>query len=104
MAGVTGASRVDCNHHPRTAREWSAAAHIGKLLAAAAAAAAASSWLSGAAPAIVSVVGPGRRWLWLGLGYGKLLAAAAAAAAASSWLSGGAAAAASVWRSNARAG
>ena len=28
VAGVTGASRVDCNHHPRTAREWSAAAHI----------------------------------------------------------------------------
>ena len=35
-------------------------------------------------PSVVSVVGPGRRWLWLGLGYGKLLAAAAAAAAASS--------------------
>ena len=67
-------------------------------------AAAASSWLSGAAPAIVSVVGPGRRWLWLGLGYGKLLAAAAAAAAASSWLSGAAPATASVGRSNARAG
>ena len=101
MVDGTGASRVDCNHHPRTAREWSAAAHIGKLLAAAAAA---SSWLSGAAPAIVSVVGPGRRWLWLGLGYGKLLAAAAAAAAASSWLSGAAPATASVGRSNARAG
>ena len=48
----------------------------------------------------MSVVGPGRRWLWLGLGYGKLLAAAAAAAA-SSWLSGAAPATASVGRSKA---
>ena len=54
VVGGTGASRVDCNHHPRTAREWSAGLGYGKLLAAAAAAAA-SSWLSGAAAAAASV-------------------------------------------------